>query len=161
MLERTLYKYREFGLFILRMATGIIFFIHGYYKIFEGAGITGTSMQFAEMGVSMPGVVAWLAALGELIGGGLIVIGFLTRESALYLAIVMAGAIWSVHYPNGFFNTNKGYEYNLALIGACLCLIFSGGGAGSLDKVIFPRARWTFISDPSKVRLEPPDNTFD
>jgi len=158
MLERTLYKYREFGLFILRLTIGIIFFIHGYNKIFEGAGITGTGMLFADMGIYMPGIVAWVVALGELVGGGMIVIGLLTRESALYLAIVMAGAIWSVHYPNGFFNSNKGYEYNLALIGACLCLTFSGGGAGALDKIIFPRARWTFISDPSKVRLEPPES---
>lgn len=161
MLERTLYKYREFGLFILRMVIGVIFVVHGYNKIFEGEGVSGTARLLSTVGIYMPGLVAWFVSLGEFVGGVLILIGFLTRECALFLAIIMLGAIWTVHYPNGFFATDKGYEYNLALIGACLCLMFSGGGSGALDKIIFPRARWTFISDPSKVRLEPPENIMD
>ncbi|MBN2328779.1 MAG: DoxX family protein [Candidatus Omnitrophica bacterium] len=161
MLERSLYHYREVGLLFLRLTVGIIFLIHGYDKIFQGDGLGGTAKQFSELGFFFPLLFAWLVAWGELIGGGFLLIGLLTRECSLYLAVIMVGAIWTVHFSNGFFIANKGYEYNLALIGACLCLLFSGGGTGSLDKVIFPRARWTFISDPSKVRLEPPEHPFD
>ncbi len=161
MLERSLYRYRELGLLILRLTVGVIFIIHGYAKIFQGEGISQTVTQFSAMGLYMPHITAWLVAAGEFGGGCFLILGFLTREFSLYLAVLMAGAIWTVHLQNGFFNMNQGYEYNLALIGACLCLVFSGGGSGSLDKVIFPRARWTFISDPSRIKLEPPESTFD
>ncbi|MGC9327551.1 MAG: DoxX family protein [Candidatus Hinthialibacter sp.] len=161
MLERTFYHYREAGLLFLRLTVGVIFLIHGYDKIFQGDGLEGTAKQFSEIGLYFPYLFAWLVGGGELIGGGFLIIGLLTRESSLYLAVIMAGAIWTVHLSNGFFISNQGYEYNLALLGACLCLVFAGGGMSSLDKVIFPRAKWTFISDPSKVRLEPPEHTLD
>ncbi len=161
MLERSLYRYREEGLMFLRLIIGTIFLVHGYSKLYSGEGIVGTVKLFTELGIFFPTIVAWLVALGELLGGGFLIIGFLTREFSLILIVIMLGAVWTVHLPNGFFAVDKGYEYNLTLIGACLCLLLSGGGSGALDKVIFPRARWTFISDPSKVRLEPPDNILD
>jgi putative oxidoreductase len=46
-----------------------------------------------------------------------------------------------VHLPNGFFlnwtndpNKGHGIEYNVALIGAALALMFLGGGRWSVDE---------------------------
>jgi putative oxidoreductase len=160
MLERTLYNYRELGLLILRLTVALIFIIHGYTKIFGGEGMAGFIEIFSDGGIFLPSITAWIVVLVELSGGICILMGFLTREFALVLAIIMLGSIWFIHYANGFFVSANGYEYNLALSGACLCLMFSGGGIGSLDKLIFPRDKWTFVSDPSRVRLDPPDNVI-
>ncbi|MFB3787272.1 MAG: DoxX family protein [bacterium] len=161
MLERLLRRYQDFGLMILRLTVGIIFAIHGFTKIFHGGGMTATILTFTELGVYFPAITAWLVALGELFGGGCMILGLFTREAALYLTVIMAGAILTIHGQHGFFNINQGYEYNLMLIGACLCLLFSGGGSGAMDKVLFPQERWTFISDRSKIKLEPPQNILD
>lgn len=158
MLEKLLRNYRDFGLFLLRIVIAAVFMIHGYTKMFSGEGVDGVAKQFTELGIFFPSITAWLVAGGELICGVLLVFGLLTREAALYLICIMIGAIATVHGKNGFFMHNNGYEYNLVLIGACLCLLFSGGGMGSMDKVLFPKERWHFISDPSKIKLEPPDD---
>jgi putative oxidoreductase len=41
-----------------------------------------------------------------------------------------------VHLKNGFFVTNGGYEFNLALAGMALTLLIIGAGAYSLDSVL-------------------------
>jgi putative oxidoreductase len=47
--------------------------------------------------------------------------------------VVMIVAIVAVHLKNGFFVTNGGYEFNLALAGMALTLLIAGAGAYSLD----------------------------
>jgi putative oxidoreductase len=70
--------------------------------------------------------------------------GFLTRLSALGIASVMAMAMYKVHAVNGFFlnmpclpDKGHGIEFNLALMGMALALVFTGGGAWSVDRLIW------------------------
>ncbi len=157
MLERMMQNRRGLGLLIMRIIVGVIAFTHGYHKFFY-TGIGDVAESYAVIGIYYPTVVAWIIALGEFIGGILLIVGFFTREAALFQALVMVGAILAVHGSNGFFMVNSGYEYNLALIGSYLCLLFSGGGGASLDAIFFPRERWHFISDPSSIKLDPPSD---
>jgi putative oxidoreductase len=66
----------------------------------------------------------------------LMILGFLTPLAALALIVVMSVTIVAVHLKNGFFNTNGGYEFNLALAGMALTLLIVGAGAYSLDSVL-------------------------
>jgi hypothetical protein len=75
--------------------------------------------------------VAW----GELIGGIALAFGFLTRLAAAGIAVIMAGAIATVHWPHGFDLRQGGFEYNFVLIVACLCLILGGPGPFAVDRV--------------------------
>jgi uncharacterized membrane protein YphA (DoxX/SURF4 family) len=73
--------------------------------------------------------VAW----GEFLGGLALLTGILTRLAAAGLIIIQAGAIVLVTAARGFFfSAGGGYEYNIALIGACLALLVSGPGALSV-----------------------------
>ena len=45
----------------------------------------------------------------------------------------MVTAVRKVHLPNGLWNMNQGYEYNLALIAALAALIDGGPGKASID----------------------------
>lgn len=80
---------------------------------------------------------AWLwlgaAAIAELLGGILILLGLLTRVGAFLIACTMLTAVIGVHWPGGFFASNKGYEYPLALLAMSLALLISGGGMASVD----------------------------
>jgi putative oxidoreductase len=75
----------------------------------------------------------WLgaAALSELVGGLLIVLGLLTRVGAFFVACTMITAVVGVHW--GSFFAPKGFEYPMALLAMALALLISGGGMASVD----------------------------
>lgn len=118
-----------------------------------------TVTMFAGLEIPYAYYVAWATALIEFLGGALLVLGLFTREAALGCAAIMVGAIWTVHYPNGFFLKDGGYEYCALLLSVCVCLLFSGAGVISLDRIVFPNNRWTFVKDPASIKLEPPTDT--
>jgi putative oxidoreductase len=74
--------------------------------------------------------------LSELVGGILVGLGFLTRVGAFFIACTMLTAVAGIHWPNGLFAANRGYEYPMTLLGIALALIISGGGQASVDKVL-------------------------
>jgi putative oxidoreductase len=82
---------------------------------------------------------AWLwlgaAALSELVGGVLVGLGFLTRVGAFFIFCTMLTAV-TMHWPAGFFSSNKGYEYPMALLAMALALLISGGGPASVDRAL-------------------------
>lgn len=119
------------ALLILRVVTGIIMMMHGWQKVFQ-YGFAGVSQGFAGMGVPLPGVMGPFIALLELIGGIALIIGILTPLFAALLAADMVGAIVLVHVSKGFF-LPEGYEFALALLGACLALMLAGAGRYSVD----------------------------
>jgi putative oxidoreductase len=46
----------------------------------------------------------------------------------------MLVAIVTVHWVNGFWNTNRGYEYNLTVLASVTAVAIAGPGAYSLDQ---------------------------
>jgi putative oxidoreductase len=77
----------------------------------------------------------------ELVGGLLIVVGFLTRPVAFILAGEMAVAYFQFHYPSSFFPTvNQGIPAILYCF-LFLYLMVAGAGAWSIDAMIAGRRR--------------------
>ena len=122
------------GLAILRTVIGIIFIAHGGQKLFV-YGLEGVTGAFGQMGVPFPAIMGPFVALVELLGGGALVVGLLTRLAALGLGITMLVAIVLVHWKAGFFLPN-GYEFALSLLGASTLLTLTGAGNLSLDALI-------------------------
>jgi putative oxidoreductase len=48
----------------------------------------------------------------------------------------MLVAVATVHWPNGFWNTKRGYEFNLSLLASVTALALIGPGTYSLDQAI-------------------------
>jgi putative oxidoreductase len=148
----TLYKlvrtYDSVGLTIGRVGLGAIMFVHGAGKMFGwfgGAGFTGTYEGFVKQG--MPGIVAFLVIVGELVSSIALILGVLTRLGALGIITIMVGAIALVHAPNGFYMNwfgakhGEGFEYHLLAISLGLVLLVMGGGRTSIDRVLMRRRR--------------------
>jgi putative oxidoreductase len=129
----------DLALFVLHVTIGGLIAAHGAQKLFGsfgGGGIEGTAETFDRIGLR-PGLLhARLAGTAEFSGGILLLLGLLTPFGAAALIAVMTAAILAVHLPNGLFNTNKGYEFNLTLIAAAFALAGLGPGAWSLDNVL-------------------------
>jgi putative oxidoreductase len=128
------------GLFIIRLVFGLSFVGHGTQKLFGwfgGHGIKGTGGWFESIGMK-PGVtMAILAGLMELVGGLLFALGLLTPLAGILIALTMVAAIVKVHGVNGYWSTQNGYEYNLAILAVAIGIAITGAGAYSLDALIF------------------------
>ena len=150
----------HYGPAVLRVMVGATFVAHGAQKLFGiwgGGGLAGTAGYFDSLGLSPGYPLAVAVSLTETLGGLLLMAGALIRYAATGLIVAMLGAIWNVHLANGFFmnwaNTpgrGHGIEYNLVLVAALICLIFTGPGALSLDH---RRARWEEADRLGRERL--------
>lgn len=102
---------------------------------------------------SLPVYFAWTAAISEVLGGSMILVGLLTRLWALSLAGTMATALWLTQigpaiqsgqttlgflpaYPAFSIELWKTPMWQFSLLMIALALVFSGPGAASLDATL-------------------------
>ena len=130
---------QRIGLLVLRVALGLIFFLHGWMNVIGGQGSFVREM-LAMAGWSAPDLLVWLITGLELLGGLALMLGMFTREVALILAAEMVVAVALFHVRQGFFIVAVpnvplayGFEYHLALVGGLICLAFAGPGAFALQ----------------------------
>ena len=117
--------YRPYGLAALRIITALLFIEHGTMKLF--------AFPAAQMAGPLPPLMLF-AALLELIGGILILVGLLTRPVAFLLAGEMAVAYFMAHAPNSFFPAVNQGDAAILFCFVFLYLVFSGPGAWSVNK---------------------------
>lgn len=116
--------YAPYFLAILRVVTALLFIAHGTSKLF---GWPSAGMQPPLM--SLFG----LAAIIEIAGGVLIVLGLFTRIAAFIMSGEMAVAYFMAHSPKDFFPINNAGESAVLFCFVFLYLVFAGPGAWSLD----------------------------
>lgn len=127
------------GLLIIRLIIGLTFAAHGTQKLFGwfgGHGIAGTGGWFESIGMKPGKALAITAGLAELIGGLLFAGGMFLWIAALFIIGSMLVAIVKVHGANGYWVTQNGYEYNMALIVIALGVAMIGAGDYSLAALI-------------------------
>lgn len=117
-------KSHHVGLLLIRVGTGLIFFMHGWMKV---NNITMIEGFFGQLGLApwMAVFVAWL----ELIGGVALITGIATRFFAAAFAIEMLVAIF---LTGGFGNGYRPHELELYLMLVSAGIALSGSGRYSL-----------------------------
>jgi putative oxidoreductase len=121
----------DISLLVVRVIVGVIFAAHGAQKllgVFGGPGLAETVEKMGPLGYPV--------TIGEFFGGLGLIVGFLTRFSAASLIVIMCGAIATVHGKNGFFLSDQGFEYNLALIGLLVPIFLAGPGRYSIGRFL-------------------------
>jgi putative oxidoreductase len=124
------------GRLIARLIIGGLFFGHGTQKLFGwfgGPGLEGTTQMMDRLELRPPKEQALAASWAETAGGAMVATGFLTPLAAAMLTGSMVTAIRKVHFKNGLWNTNSGYEFNLTLIAGLAALVDGGPGKPSID----------------------------
>lgn len=127
---------------VLRLTLGIVIFPHGAQKVlgwFGGGGFSGTLDAFSQYW-GIPAFLTVLVIIAEFFGSLGLITGFLTRLSAAGIGLVMLGAMFMVHWSNGFFmnwtgaQAGEGFEYHLLTLGIVITLLITGGGRFSVDR---------------------------
>lgn len=141
MIAKLLKTSDDYGLALLRLVLGIVFFAHGAQKVlgwWGGYGFTGT-MGFFTGPMGIPAPLAFLAIMAEFLGGLGLIAGAVTRLAAFGIFSVMAVAVLKVHLPFGLFmnwsggQKGEGFEYHLLAMAMAAALMLRGGGAASAD----------------------------
>jgi putative oxidoreductase len=121
----------DLGLLFVRVAVGLVFIHAGWGKVTDIAAVAGF---FGGLGI--PAWLAYVVAYVEFLGGIAVVLGIFVRHAGILLAIIMLVAIWKVHWVNGLYAAEGGYESQLVLFLASLTLMTSGGGKYSLARLL-------------------------
>ncbi|MEV7424528.1 MULTISPECIES: DoxX family protein [unclassified Streptomyces] len=122
---------QPYALGLFRIVTGLLFVCHGASSLFGYFG------KEAVSGGTWPG---WYAAVIELVGGALIMLGLGTRVAALISSGSMAYAYFTVHQENGLFPIENSGELSVMFCWAFLLIVFTGPGALALDQLFSSRA---------------------
>jgi putative oxidoreductase len=109
---------------VLRIVSGLLFLEHGSAKLL---GFPHSPAYDHLNVVSLTGA----SGLIELIGGGLVAVGFGTRIAAFIMSGEMAFAYFMSHAQRGFFPALNGGD--AAILYCFLFLYFAAAGAGPLS----------------------------
>lgn len=115
----------------LRIVTALLFLQHGLAKLFHFPHVAmfdGMNLLSAQI-FSLMG----LAALLEIFGSLLLIVGLWVRPVAFVLSGFMAVAYFMAHAPQGFFPVLNGGELAVEYTFVFLYFAFVGGGACALD----------------------------
>ena len=115
---------------VLRIVAGLLFMSHGTMKMF-GYPAGPTPMPAFD-----PMTQIGLAAMLEVFGGALIVLGLLTRPVAFVLSGEMAVAYFQAHAPQSIFPSLNNGEPAVLFCFLFLYFAFAGAGAWSIDNVL-------------------------
>src|SRR5262245_11814858 len=112
-----------------------IFIRAGYGKLLEMGAFAG---GMAKRGVPYPEAFPYMAVAIELVGGVLLLLGFLVRPLSVLMILFVIAATYIAHQywtypPEQQVNQANHFFKNLAIIGGFLALYASGGGRYSLD----------------------------
>jgi putative oxidoreductase len=141
-----------FGRLIARGVIGGLFVGHGTQKLFGwfgGPGLDGAGRTMHSLELRPGRRNALTAGASEAAGGALLALGALTPVAASLITGTMVTAIRKVHFAKGPWNTQGGYEFNLALIAGVAALVDCGPGSPSVDRSLGIEARgnlWTLAA---------------
>lgn len=111
---------------VLRIMAALLFMEHGLMKLFH--------FPAAQPGAPDPlPMMLMIAALIEVVGGALLVLGLFTRPVAFVCAGEMAAAYFMAHAPQSFWPAINGGDAAILFCFVFLYLAAAGGGAWSID----------------------------
>lgn len=148
------------SILILRMMAGGVFFWEGILKfVYANQGVG----RFTKLGFPFPETTAHIIAVGEIIGGLLLMFGLLTRIVAFYFIIQMTVAVLSTKISlylgtsplpappappkTGIWAVLHEIRSDYAQILICLFLLIEGAGRRSLDFIISTSKKVYSISE--------------
>ena len=134
---------------LLRLMAGSVFFWEGFLKlVYANQGVG----RFTKLGFPFPEATAHFIAVGEIVGGLLLIVGLATRFTAFYFIVQMIVAVLTTKISlylgtsplpmppappkMGIWAVLHEIRSDYAQILTCLFLLIEGAGRRSLDFII-------------------------
>lgn len=116
---------------VLRLGVGAAYVLYGAQKLglldpahgvdTLAAAVNNYAGVLAQAGIEPAGPLAWATVLVWFFGGAFLILGFLTRPSAIALIVIMSVEV---------------RDYNVAVLGALVAIVLLGPGMLALDNVL-------------------------
>ncbi|MFJ8145805.1 DoxX family protein [Streptomyces sp. NPDC096048] len=125
---------------VARLTAGAVMTAHGLVKLVDGPAGFGSFLS--GMSVPAPTVTAWAVTVGESVGGIFLVLGLLSRLTALLLTVHLCLAMALVNADTGFITPQQGVasgagtEFPLMMSAAFVVVLLAGPGPLALDRVL-------------------------
>jgi uncharacterized membrane protein YphA (DoxX/SURF4 family) len=120
---------------LIRFIVGGVFLSEGLQKFIFPVDL-GVG-RFIKIGIPSPEIMAPFVGVVEIVGGVLLLAGFLTRLAAMPLIIDMLVAITTTKLPilqkSGFWAMAHEARVDYAMLLGCIFLLITGAGRWSLD----------------------------
>jgi len=115
---------------LIRIFLGIALFVRGMTFMLNPEAITELARQ--------NNLHMWYSyiTIGHLIGGGLLVIGLMSRIASLLQIPILLGAIFIVHAHQGLTSMQQSLELAVLVLVLLMIFLFFGSGGMSLDRYI-------------------------
>ncbi|MFF4346423.1 DoxX family protein [Streptomyces sp. NPDC001530] len=125
---------QPYAIGLFRIVVGLLFACHGAASLF---GVLGGAMGGGTIPAgTWPG---WYAAVIQLVGGSLVLLGLGTRAAAFISSGSMAYAYFDVHQSAALWPIQNGGELSVLFCWTMLLLVFTGSGALGLDQLLAGR----------------------
>ena len=121
---------RPHALGLFRIVTALLFVCHGAKTLF---GVLGAAHGASIPTGQWPG---WWAALIQLVGGGLVLVGLGTRPAALLCSGSMAYAYFTVHQEKALWPIQNGGELPVLFCWIFLAIAVTGPGSLALGRLL-------------------------
>lgn len=127
------YDLNEIALGVLRIFTGGALFIKGVnfmINMHELYDLTAQALPFSNF------MIAHLIVAAHVVGGFCLMIGLLTRTSAISNIPIILGAILFVHAQEGLFSPTQGLELTVMLLVVLSVIGIAGSRFMSVDTLV-------------------------
>jgi putative oxidoreductase len=125
---------------IARLLVGTVMAVHGWQKLTEMTPSGFGEGMLGPLGVPAPVLFGWIVTIIELAGGVALIVGALTRVSALLNAAVLIGALLLVKVDIGLLAPMgaemPGAELEFGLLAGLLVVALLGPGKPSIDHAL-------------------------
>jgi putative oxidoreductase len=128
-MDEALSGWRPTILSLFRFVTGLLFFHYGVAKLFKFPPVA----MFEDV---TPLSLWGAAGMIEIVFGGLLMVGLLTRPAAFILSGEMAFAYFIEHFPHSVFPLINDGGFAIMLCFASLYFVVAGGGPISVDAML-------------------------
>jgi putative oxidoreductase len=122
---------------VVRLVVGAIFVAQGYIKLLRPPdaphGRANLEAMIRGRGISKPRELAILVSSLELLCGGAVAIGSLTRLAVVPLAVILLVAIAGFKFRSGFVG---GWDWPLSVLTLLVVIAVLGAGGWSVDALL-------------------------
>lgn len=143
--EKVIHSDRAGTTVLIRLMAGLVFLSEGMQKYLFPA--TRGAGRFEGIGLPAPEFLGYFVGATEIICGAFVLLGILTRLSAIPLIIIMLVAIGTTKLEilsdSGVWEMLHASRTDWAMLLGSLFLLFKGGGRWSVDQMIYRKLRKT------------------